>query len=198
MPEFDIVLKDVLDFNPGKLALYTPYSAKSGPFLTVHQVNAAPNVVTDVFNIWRCEGCGVEVPEKTRYCDPCSKTDDQCPHLRLGAPDPRVCGNPMVEGYGACQEHLDYMGIKVTKRKPKKREVERKERLHGAGADKEVKILVEDAFTGTTKAIPAVATKVVIRKKRGPYRHSEAYYKKRGLPVPRDEDPRQTELALEA
>lgn len=186
---FDIVINDVMQFNPGKIALFNKFDPRVGPYVTVHQVNAPANPVTDVFNIWKCEGCGVEVQKDHKFCEACAVVDTLCPHLRLGAPSPTVCGNPMVEGYGACQQHLDYMGIEVKKKlRVKKREVVKQDRLPGAGADKIVNIVVDDGITGESKTIQAVETKVVIpakpRGKRGPYKHSAAYYEKRGMPVP--------------
>src|SRR5437867_1707413 len=159
---FDLMIKNVMEFNPGKIEVYEPYNPKVGPTLTAYQVNAKPSPETQVINRFLCEGCGFDLGHPgERWCRDCHVRmrieAAKCEHPRLGALSPAECGNELVPGYAACEQHLEFMGIKAVRNKA---------------------ISVSNGNGHKTSApVPLLPTKRV-------YRHTRAYYEKRGLPVP--------------
>jgi hypothetical protein len=124
---YDILIKDVKDFNPSGEEIYVPYDHRVGPFLTTAAVIAPASPKTDVRNVFLCENCNTKI-ETGKLCEPCREilhpAVNGCEHLKLGAASPTHCGNAIVKGYGACLEHLEQMGIKVRKaRKPRAKKV---------------------------------------------------------------------------
>ena len=158
----DLMIKNVMEFNPGKIEVYEPYNPKVGPTLTAYQVNAKPSPETQVINRFLCEGCGFDLGHPgERWCRDCHVRmrieAAKCEHPRLGALSPAECGNELVPGYAACEQHLEFMGIKAVRNKA---------------------ISVSNGNGHKTSAPePLLPTKRV-------YRHTRAYYEKRGLPVP--------------
>lgn len=204
---YDILITDVLQFNPGKMRLFTPFVQKVGPFLTCAAVRATPSPVTDVYNVIRCEGCSAELSEMGKTCRNCQIKSITCDNLRLGSITPERCGNPLVENYGACKEHLEFMGITPATRKFNAYTRERKPRLKacGRGPDKPVKIvLAGEEIEPVVAPIPVPPPPPNPRppcppkeaRARRTYTHTASYYEKRGIAPPRDNDPRQLALPL--
>jgi len=113
---FDVYIRNVTDFNPGKIEYYTPFDKRVGPWADVAQVRAPDRPETRVFNDFRCEGCGVPLDEKKKNCEKCAVQNMVCEHPRIGDMALKVCGNQLVPGYGACKEHLELMGVTIKKR----------------------------------------------------------------------------------
>jgi hypothetical protein len=115
---YDLVITDAKQFNPGQIVVYERFDPKVGPSLTVHQVRAEPSKETDVINRYLCETCGTDLGAAgRRFCDNCTVRVLTCEHPQIGATSLRECGNPLYPGYGACEEHLKFLGIAYKKRK---------------------------------------------------------------------------------
>jgi hypothetical protein len=113
---FDVQIRNILDFNPGKIEHFLPFDKRIGPWCDVQAVVAKETPETRIFTIYRCEGCGVQLADKKKFCEKCDLRVITCEHPSIGNLSLKECGNPIHPGYAACYQHLQLMGVAIKRK----------------------------------------------------------------------------------